>query len=88
VTAILVLVAVFALAVVISVSVAVRSWRRRGEATGFGAITVLAGGAGWWSALSLAGLFVREPSVAELVLSLAYPGIFARSPAGGRRRSR
>ncbi|MFC4070342.1 histidine kinase N-terminal 7TM domain-containing diguanylate cyclase [Actinoplanes subglobosus] len=76
-TALPVLAVIFAAAVVISVSVGVRSWRRRAEAAGFGAITVLAAGAGWWSALSLTGLFAREPDTVLWVLSLAYPGIFA-----------
>jgi diguanylate cyclase (GGDEF)-like protein len=77
VTALLVLTAVFAVAVMVSVSVALRSWRRRGEAVGFGAITVLSAGAAWWSAASLAGLFVRDPAVAAWTLSLPYPGVFA-----------
>ncbi|MDI6102744.1 diguanylate cyclase [Actinoplanes sp. NEAU-A12] len=75
-TALLALAVIFAVAVVISLTVAVAAWRRRGEAVGFGAITVLASGAGWWSAMALAGLFVRDPALALWFVALAYPGVF------------
>lgn len=64
-TALPVLAVIFAAAVVISVSVAVRSWRRRAGAAGFGAITVLAAGAGWWmvvlSGITNLRMYARNP---------------------------
>ncbi|WP_436536098.1 diguanylate cyclase [Actinoplanes sp. HUAS TT8] len=75
--ALTVIAAIFAAAIVISSAVAVSAWRRRSEAAGYAPIAFMASGAAWWSAMSMAGLFMHDTTAALWTISLAYAGVFA-----------
>ncbi|MEV6349105.1 diguanylate cyclase [Actinoplanes sp. NPDC051851] len=72
----LVLSAVFAVSVVVALSVLVAAGRRRREAPGFATIAAFAAGAAWWSAASMVTLYTRDETIVSIGIALIYPGVF------------
>ncbi|WP_033343477.1 diguanylate cyclase [Catenuloplanes japonicus] len=67
-----VLCVLFLAAAAVSAGIALVAWRRRTDASGFGAIAFLNAGLAGWSALDAAELAVRDPRPLEIIMAVSF----------------